>query len=258
MRRLFLHSLACGAVCGFVTGVALITTIVGASEVQAQTPVVDTQSWEEVFRYGFVRVDDIVSGPRRHWQFEYGHECGVGVPDSVTLISQKEYPRTWIPSLKGNDVLIRLPTSPDTLRVGVVGTWCTLTGDLGMFVLSHAGRFAPLEVHTDHRLRMLILFRDDTDGRLSELRWSPELKEAESLSQARSRWRKKRWTNRDVDAVLAGNIYVGMSSEMVRESWGMPRRVNRTTTSNSQREQWVYEGSNYVYIENGRVIAIQN
>ncbi len=56
---------------------------------------------------------------------------------------------------------------------------------------------------------------------------------------------------------MAEQIHLGMTREMVLESWGRPRDVNRTTSAAGVWEQWVY-GGGYVYFTNGRVSVIQN
>jgi len=55
-------------------------------------------------------------------------------------------------------------------------------------------------------------------------------------------------------------VKIGMSAATVREktSWGAPKSVNRTTTSQGVMEQWVYEGGEYLYFRNGKLYAIQN
>ena len=51
---------------------------------------------------------------------------------------------------------------------------------------------------------------------------------------------------------------IGMSAQQVRNSrWGNPQKINKTTTSNTVSEQWVYSNNRYVYLENNIVIAIQ-
>ncbi len=62
----------------------------------------------------------------------------------------------------------------------------------------------------------------------------------------------------DRQRVIEGKIWVGASSEIVTASWGPPEDVNRTTTAAGTREQWVYGIGTYVYLEDGRVTAIQN
>lgn len=54
-------------------------------------------------------------------------------------------------------------------------------------------------------------------------------------------------------------VQVGMTAqEALWSSWGKPNHVNRTTTANGVREQWVYDGGGYLYFENGTLTSIQN
>lgn len=53
-------------------------------------------------------------------------------------------------------------------------------------------------------------------------------------------------------------VRIGMNQEDVLSSqWGRPHRVNRTTTINGIREQWIY-GGGYLYFDDGILTAIQN
>ncbi|MCX6328941.1 MAG: hypothetical protein NTZ85_05420 [Bacteroidia bacterium] len=49
--------------------------------------------------------------------------------------------------------------------------------------------------------------------------------------------------------LIAGKIWKGMSSEMVRDSWGKPQKINRVIGDNIIREEWIYKSS-WLYIEN--------
>lgn len=51
---------------------------------------------------------------------------------------------------------------------------------------------------------------------------------------------------------------IGMTAEEVRAStWGEPKDINKTTTKYRVKEQWVYSGYKYIYLENGIVTTIQ-
>lgn len=53
-------------------------------------------------------------------------------------------------------------------------------------------------------------------------------------------------------------VQIGMSMEdAVASSWGKPRKINRTITANTEREQWVYDGG-YLYFTNGILTSMQN
>lgn len=56
---------------------------------------------------------------------------------------------------------------------------------------------------------------------------------------------------------LTNEPRVGMTSEEVLKSnWGKPNDINKTTYSWGVKEQWVYPGNKYIYIEDGIVTAI--
>jgi hypothetical protein len=58
------------------------------------------------------------------------------------------------------------------------------------------------------------------------------------------------------NAILAGRIVRGMSSEMVRVSLGEPSSVNRSVGSWGVNEQWIY-GNLYAYLDNGVLTSWQ-
>jgi hypothetical protein len=49
--------------------------------------------------------------------------------------------------------------------------------------------------------------------------------------------------------LIAGKIWKGMTSEMVRDSWGKPLKINRVINSNTIQEEWIYNNA-WLYIEN--------
>lgn len=57
--------------------------------------------------------------------------------------------------------------------------------------------------------------------------------------------------------ILDGKIWIGMTSEMAKDSWGLPTKNNRTVGSFGVHEQWVYSSS-YVYFENGILTSWQD
>ena len=58
------------------------------------------------------------------------------------------------------------------------------------------------------------------------------------------------------NTILDKKVQIGMTSEMCKMSWGSPEKINRTTTAGKSSEQWVYS-NNYLYFENGVLVAIQ-
>lgn len=66
------------------------------------------------------------------------------------------------------------------------------------------------------------------------------------------------WSRRVWSAIERGTVYIGMTQEQVRMSWGEPKEINRTSLPSAVNEQWVYGSGNYVYLTSGKVSAIQN
>lgn len=68
----------------------------------------------------------------------------------------------------------------------------------------------------------------------------------------------------DREAILAGQIYMGCSRDLLIASWGQPRQVHRTVTEYGVHEQFVYGtysryGSPvFVYVKDGVVTSWQN
>ena len=58
------------------------------------------------------------------------------------------------------------------------------------------------------------------------------------------------------EKILLGEVVIGMTDEMCILSWGEPKSKNKTKSSSTNSEQWVYDG-NYLYFENGTLSTIQ-
>ena len=62
-------------------------------------------------------------------------------------------------------------------------------------------------------------------------------------------------------AILSGNIRIGMTTSMVEASWGTPTKRNRTVTAGAVDQQWVYgtgSGTVYVYFTDDVLTAWQD
>ncbi len=68
-------------------------------------------------------------------------------------------------------------------------------------------------------------------------------------------------TDKAVDALRRGYVYVGMPAIYIREAIGAPTEVNESRTGGGVRYQYVYRASagevSYVYVEDQRVTSIQ-
>lgn len=70
--------------------------------------------------------------------------------------------------------------------------------------------------------------------------------------------KKNKWSKNVWNAIENEKVYVGMSAEQARMSWGKPKEINKTTTGKRAHEQWVYSSGSYLYFENCVLSAIQN
>lgn len=58
--------------------------------------------------------------------------------------------------------------------------------------------------------------------------------------------------------IIKKKVAIGMTAEQCRAAWGRPQDINRTSASYGVHEQWVYDGHDYLYFENGILTTIQN
>lgn len=65
------------------------------------------------------------------------------------------------------------------------------------------------------------------------------------------------WPTNVWEAVENRKVFIGMTVEQAKMSWGSPQEINRTTTERGAEEQWIYE-DNYIYVSGGKITAVQN
>jgi len=79
----------------------------------------------------------------------------------------------------------------------------------------------------------------------------------ERIAELKQMMKSLRISKKNLKTLSSGKIWIGAPKDYAILSWGRPKDINRTLTATRSREQWVYEGG-YLYIENGKVVAIQN
>lgn len=53
-------------------------------------------------------------------------------------------------------------------------------------------------------------------------------------------------------------VRIGMTkAETINSSWGRPKNINTTMNANGTKEQWIYEGHNYLYFEGNILVSIK-
>lgn len=68
----------------------------------------------------------------------------------------------------------------------------------------------------------------------------------------------KKYGSSAATRVLEGKIWIGMTEQMLLESWGRPDDINTTVTRYGTSKQFVYGLGRYVYVKNGIVDSWQN
>ena len=94
---------------------------------------------------------------------------------------------------------------------------------------------------------------------------APRRGDGATVNAVRGELSKRRITAPDpveIGQIMYKQVHVGMTQSSAIASWGMPIMENRTTTASGTRIQHVwrgpFRGANYLYTENGRIVAIQN
>jgi len=78
-----------------------------------------------------------------------------------------------------------------------------------------------------------------------------EMEEDEKIAQ-------KEMVQRKLAIKKYGNVRIGMRRDIVFKVCGDPDKINTTITRYGKSEQFIYEDKLYIYIDNGRVSAIQD
>jgi hypothetical protein len=53
--------------------------------------------------------------------------------------------------------------------------------------------------------------------------------------------------------LMSGKIWIGMNSEMVRDSWGRAEKINRIISGNIIKEEWIFRYT-WLYFENNTLV----
>jgi hypothetical protein len=99
------------------------------------------------------------------------------------------------------------------------------------------------------------LMRQDSIEKVNEKRANEKAEANEDIKHKNSLIKKYGQTNGSL--VYQKKIRLGMSKEMVIESWGQPKDIHRTVGSWGVHEQWIY-GETYLYFENGILTSWQD
>ena len=97
--------------------------------------------------------------------------------------------------------------------------------------------------------------------------WRNYLSYAKDLESKKSRERKSQKTFENlstkygkevIERISNKEIWIGMTEEMLIDSWGNPTEINRTVLPSLVTKQYVYPNYKFVYVENGKVTSWQD
>lgn len=71
--------------------------------------------------------------------------------------------------------------------------------------------------------------------------------------ESRFTYLEKKYGGAIASRLYAGKVWKGMTSEMVKDSWGSPHKINRVISGNNVREEWIYKSS-WLFLENSILV----
>lgn len=66
---------------------------------------------------------------------------------------------------------------------------------------------------------------------------------------SRFTWLENKYGTGMATKLISGKIWKGMTSEMVRDSWGKPLKINRVISGNTVKEEWIFKNT-WLYLQN--------
>ncbi len=88
---------------------------------------------------------------------------------------------------------------------------------------------------------------------LAEAKFREDQNKKASAASAAAEARKARVSA----AIRKNSIFVGMTPDEVKQSWGAPQKINASGGSYGTHEQWIYP-NNYVYFRDGELSSWQD
>ena len=71
--------------------------------------------------------------------------------------------------------------------------------------------------------------------------------------QSRFSYLENKYGSNMAARLIAGKIWKGMNSEMVKDSWGTAEKINRIISGNIVKEEWIFKNT-WLYFENNALV----
>jgi hypothetical protein len=80
-----------------------------------------------------------------------------------------------------------------------------------------------------------------------------ETQPVQEQQQSRLSYLENKYGSTMATRIIAGKIWKGMNSEMVKDSWGSAEKVNRIVIGNVIKEEWIFR-TTWLYFENNTLL----
>jgi hypothetical protein len=80
-----------------------------------------------------------------------------------------------------------------------------------------------------------------------------ETQPAREQPQSRFSYLENKYGSNMAARLIAGKIWKGMNSEMVKDSWGTAEKINRVISGNIVKEEWIFKNT-WLYFENNTLV----
>jgi len=71
--------------------------------------------------------------------------------------------------------------------------------------------------------------------------------------QSRLSYLENKYGSNMAARLISGKIWKGINSDMVKDSWGTPEKINRVVNGNIIKEEWIFE-TTWLYFENNTLL----
>jgi len=95
------------------------------------------------------------------------------------------------------------------------------------------------------------LFKPDPEARppVVEVPANQEAKPVQEQKVSRYSYLESKYGSSAASRIYAGKIWKGMDVQMVKDSWGSPKKISRVISGNIVKEEWFYAGT-WLHFEN--------
>ena len=80
-----------------------------------------------------------------------------------------------------------------------------------------------------------------------------QYREVQPKQNSRFSYLENKYGSNMAARLMAGKIWKGMNSEMVKDSWGEAQKINRVISGNTIKEEWIFKYT-WLYFENNMLV----